>query len=83
MNHVKRLLRGQVWRVLRSHEAEFIVPDQTIAVVVPVHPRLYLFTGEADKVASTEDVEQLNRLLVSSSKEYIFARDFGRCPGVP
>lgn len=81
MNHVKSLLNGQSWHVLRSNEAEFIVPDRSIAVVVPVNPRLYLFTGEADKTANAEEVERFNRLLISSSKEYFFARDFSRCPG--
>ena len=81
MNYVKRLIAHQQWRLLHSDDAEFIVPDETTAVVIPVNPSLYLFTGDADKTASLDEVEQLNRLLISSSNEYFFARNLGRCPG--
>ncbi|MDY6944409.1 MAG: hypothetical protein SXG53_01715, partial [Pseudomonadota bacterium] len=58
MGDIRRHLAAYPWRVVRSLEAEFIVPDHPSSVgIVPIAPRMYLTVGERDVYATAEDVE--------------------------
>lgn len=79
------MVRGQLadaqWGILRASEGEFIVPDNfSNARIVPVTPTTCLFSQSNNDVVSRAEVAEINRLAVSSSTDYFFAKDLGACP---
>lgn len=72
---------GATWGILRSDEAEFLVPDNIVDVaLVPVSPTICLSLGSEDRRVSLFEVAQINRLFAEFSHQYYFARDLARCP---
>lgn len=72
---------GATWGILRSDEAEFLVPDNVVDVaLVPVSPTICLSLGGEDRRVNLLEVAQINRLFAEFSHQYYFARDLERCP---
>lgn len=82
--HTMQLARrwaGAAWGILRSDEAEFLVPDNVVEVaLVPVSPTICLSLASEDRRVNPLEVAQINRLFAEFSHQYYFARDLERCP---
>lgn len=69
------------WGVLRSENAEFLVPDNYFnAAIIPLAPNMCLSLQGENKTITDEEVREVNRLAIQSSRDYFFARDLAKCP---
>jgi hypothetical protein len=72
---------GTTWGILRSDDAEFLVPDNIINVaLIPVSPTICLSLAGEDRQINPLEVAQINRLFAEFSYRYYFARNLDRCP---
>lgn len=78
---VARAWKGTRWGILKSCDAEFLVPDNVAHVsFVPVSPSICLSMGDVDRFVNPLQVGQVNRLLVEFADKFYFARDLEKCP---
>lgn len=81
LDKVRQQLADAKWGILKASEGEFIAPDNfSNARVVPISPSVCLFSQSESDVISKSEVSEINRLAISSSIDYFFARDFSKCP---
>lgn len=81
MDRERRRMAGKKWGILRSSEAEFLVPDNFSAYsVLPLSPTIALVEGHADGQIGFRQVADINGMAVHGSRRYYFARDITRCP---
>jgi hypothetical protein len=81
MDRERRRMAGKRWGILRSSEAEFLVPDNFSAYsVLPLSPTIALVEGHADGQIGFRQVADINGMAVHGSRRYYFARDITRCP---
>jgi hypothetical protein len=74
-------MAGKRWGILRSSEAEFLVPDNFSSYsVLPLSPAIALVEGHADGEIDFRQVADINGMAVHGSRRYYFARDMSRCP---
>ena len=63
------------WGILRSQDADFIVPDNASGrVVLPVTPRICLDAGEGYRFANACTVRRINERSRQTSERYYFGR---------
>jgi len=81
---LKTKIRGQLegfsWGIVRTQEAEFIVPDVSLDGFLPISPNVLLIAGKTDLTASRDDVSELNRRMKAGSRRWFFARDLKQSP---
>lgn len=78
---VARFWKGARWGILKSNDAEFLVPDNVAHVsLVPVSPNICLTMDEEDCHVNPLQVGRVNRLLVEFAERYYFARNLEKCP---
>lgn len=71
------------WGILRATDAEFLVPDNfSNGRILPLSPNICLFSQSKNETIDKEEVLQINELAIQSSKKYLFARDFSKCPTI-
>lgn len=81
MDRSRVQMQGAHWGLVRSDHAEFVVPDNALAIqAVPVAPRICLCRNLPDILIGAQGVGRMNRALVQSVAAYYFARDLERCP---
>ena len=68
-------LEGSYWGIIRTREAEFIVPDVSLDGILPISPNVLLIAGKTDIIASCDDVAELNRRMKAGSRKWYFAKD--------
>ncbi len=68
------------WGVIQPQSGEFIITDMPSHMIIPLMPKLALVGNAPDGMIVTDDLAQLNRLVVSGSKRYFVARDLSECP---
>ena len=74
-------LRRHHWGVIISNGAEFMCPDTPGPLAaLPLTPKISLYLDHSDCVISREEVSKANRFATHFSKEYVFARNFSKCP---
>lgn len=74
-------MAGKKWGILKSTEAEFLVPDNFSAYsVLPLSPTIALVEGHADQQIGFQQVADINGQAVHGCHRYYFARDITRCP---
>lgn len=73
-------LEGSYWGIVRTREAEFIVPDVSLDGILPISPNVLLIAGKTDLTASCDDVAELNRRMKAGSREWYFAKDLKQSP---
>ena len=77
----RRQLADAQWGVLRASQGEFLVPDNfSNARIVPLTPKLCLYSPSSNDVIRESEVLQINQLAVASSREWYFAQDLSNCP---
>lgn len=76
-----RRWRGTHWGILKSKDAEFLVPDHAgNCAFMPVSPNICLAMNNDDRWLDPMQVGQVNRLSAEFSERYYFARDIERSP---
>ena len=81
LDMLRKQLVGAQWGILTACEGEFLVPDISSGIrIVPITPKICLFSKSGNRVISCSEVTEINRAAVASSVEYFFARDFAKCP---
>lgn len=81
MRRERERMAGKRWGILRSYEAEFLVPDNFSAYsVLPLSPTVALVEGHADQQIGFRQVADINGQALHGSHRYYFARDITRCP---
>lgn len=70
------------WGLIEACDGEFCVPDKPTNGVLPLTPSLALRVGSTSYRISKEALADLNRRTLVSAKEYVFARDLTKCPGL-
>ncbi len=80
MAQLRRQLDDLAWGIVRTPEAEFVVPDVSLDGVLPISPTVLLIAGKPDLTASRDDVSELNRRMKAGSCEWLFARDLEQSP---
>jgi hypothetical protein len=69
------------WGILRSHSAEFLVPDRsTSSRMIPLSPNLCLFSQSENEDIDENEVAEINARSVADSKEFYFAQVLSQCP---
>jgi len=69
------------WGVVRSIEGEFIVPDTFSSfAIIPISPCIVLAGNSKNIFITQNEVGKVNRLAISSSKNYFFAKNLSHCP---
>lgn len=71
------------WIVVKSKEAEFIVPDHPFSYILPVSPKVCLIHNFKTRDIKETEVSKINSRSISESKKYHFARNFSDCPTIP
>jgi len=79
---IDRLLSPEIrWGIIKSELFEFCVPDTYGGLaMIPVNPKICFVAGKEDMVVHKDDVIQINKIALSNSINYVFARDFDHCP---
>ena len=67
-------LNGQRWAVLKSVRREFIVPDVSDKLILPVTPQVCLVAREGYRIADDSRVAAMNTEAIRRSEKYYFAR---------
>ncbi|MFA5233755.1 MAG: DUF4238 domain-containing protein [Sulfurimonas sp.] len=76
------------WGLLKSEEAEFIMPSNPInnnnakdkeTIIFPITPYLCLIPIAVFEIIQQSEVKELNEILVKNSKSFYFAKDFTCC----
>lgn len=73
-------LSNSDWGIIQAQEGEFVVPDITSHMIIPLTPTVCLVSPSQNGIIIKSNVAEINRALVSTSQEYYFARDFLNCP---
>ncbi|WP_407578770.1 hypothetical protein [Citrobacter koseri] len=74
------------WGVLTASRGEFLVADyypgdsDGLQPFIPISPHHALFANITDRLISVQQVRELNRASVASSKNYYFCRSLDNCP---
>jgi hypothetical protein len=78
--HYRNHYKNMRWGVLHSQNAEFLVPDTYDDVLVlPVSPFICFVLNFESALVTDQHVYQINKIAVSKSQKYYFARDFSKC----
>lgn len=78
--HYKNHYKNMYWGVLHSQNAEFLVPDTYDDVLVlPVSPFMCFVLNFESALVTDNHVYQINKIAISKSQKYYFARDFSKC----
>jgi len=78
---VRKQLENAEWGILVAKKGEFIVPDNFSNLrALPVSPKICLYSPSGNDTIDENEVANINRFAIDSSKEYFFARDFAACP---
>lgn len=78
--HYQNYYKDMYWGVLHSQNAEFLVPDTYDDVLVlPVSPFICFVLNFESALVTDQHVYQINKIAVSKSQKYYFARDFSKC----
>lgn len=81
MDRERRRMAGKRWGILKSTEAEFLVPDNFSAYsVLPLSPTIALVEGYTDQQIGFREVADINGQAVYGCRRYYFARDITCCP---
>lgn len=81
MDRERRSMAGKRWGIVRSSEAEFLVPDNFSACsVLPLAPTIALVEGHRDQQIGFKQVADINGQAVRGCSRYYFARSIARCP---
>lgn len=81
MRRERHRMAGKRWGILKSDEAEFLVPDNFSAVsVLPLSPTIALVEGHIDQQIGFKQVADINGQAVNGCHRYYFARDITCCP---
>lgn len=77
LNRKLRNLKGTNWHLRQSLSQEFIVPDRSPArMILPLCPTLCFYHENESAIHNqTIDVAEMNRIAISDSAEYYFARN--------
>ena len=78
----KAELPSKSWGLIEACDGEFCVPDKPTHGVLPLTPSLALRVGSPSGRITKDDLTDLNRRMFVCSKEYVFARDLAKCPGI-
>ncbi len=70
------------WGLIEACDGEFCVPDKPTHGVLPLTPSLALRVGSPSGRITRDDLADLNRSMFECAKEYVFARDLAKCPGI-
>jgi hypothetical protein len=73
-------LAGVQWGVIRAEDGHFVVPDRPAHLFVPLSPTMYLNGDGRSGIVTEQSLAEFNGILRSTSMEYYFALDLGRCP---
>ena len=68
------------WGIIRAQEGEFIVSDVPTYRAIPITPTLCLMSPAPNGMITLQNVAEINRSVSASSHEYLFAKDFSKCP---
>ena len=78
--HYKKQYAGMKWGILHSKNIEFIVPDTFADIaVLPFSPHMCFVLNFESGLVTDDHVEQINKIAISKSKNYYFARDLSQC----
>jgi hypothetical protein len=81
MRGERQRMAGKRWGIVKSSDAEFLVPDNFSAYrVLPLSPMIALVEGHEDQQIGFNQVADINGQAVHGSRRYNFARDITRCP---
>lgn len=81
MGRERQRMAGKRWGILKTTDAEFLVPDNFSAYsVLPLSPTIALVEGHVDQQIGFHQVADINGRAVHGSRRYYFARDITRCP---
>ena len=81
IDHYTSRLTAARWGVLAAQSGEFIVPDVPSNTIIPLSPHIALVGSIPDAVISEQNLAEINRAVVRSSRDYFFARDLSKAPG--
>lgn len=73
---------GRNWGVFTAKASEFCVPDVPSYGVIPVTPIIALALDNHSETLTPDEVADVNSKLNDNACEYLFARDFDKCPGL-
>ena len=68
------------WGVIQAQGGEFMVPDVPSHCIVPLTPNVCLVMPSRNGTIRAENVAQINQAFATEAKNYVFARELGRCP---
>ena len=74
------------WGLLTANRGEFLVADyypgdrDGLQPFIPISPHHAFFANVTDRHISVQQVRELNRASVASSKNYYFCRSLDNCP---
>lgn len=78
---VRKQMNDSQWGILRSSNGQFIVPDNfSNGMILPVSPTICFYSQRNDDVIGVDEVAEINKLAIDSSKNYFFANDLSKCP---
>ena len=78
----RKTMRHVRWGILKSRDGEFVVPDNSRRLVLPVTPQICLTDQEGYRIATQHQLSAMNLQSIQESKVYYFARLFSECPGI-
>lgn len=79
--NIKKTMSDSSWGVIRSEEAEFLVPDSVPnEFFLPISPKIALLRNIESGYANDETVCELNSIVLSLADEFVFAQDLSKCP---
>jgi hypothetical protein len=69
------------WGIIRTVDGEFIVPDCfEDMMIIPLAPTVALMADQPNSIITRDEVAVVNRVAISRSSNYFFARDLSSCP---
>lgn len=76
----REALKDTKWGIIRAKEGQFIVPDSFLGNgVLPLAPSVLFLANFADGEINKLDVGKINKLALSCSKSYYFAKNLEAC----
>ncbi|MBB5393044.1 MULTISPECIES: hypothetical protein [unclassified Herbaspirillum] len=81
MDRERQRMAGKTWGIVKSTEAEFLVPDNFSAYsILPLSPMITLMEGHPDQHIDFKLVADINGQAVHGCHHYYFARNIKCCP---
>ncbi|MDP8611814.1 hypothetical protein [Serratia marcescens] len=86
LDKICHLMEPITWGLWTASRGEFLVADyypgdsDGLVPFIPVSPRHVFFGNAPDRSLRVQEVRELNRVSVTSSKNYYFCRSLDKCP---